>query len=586
MRVNSYKFTLRGISISLLVVPLAALCFLFIRPAPAATFFSTQEPVTHVQKITHEVMADDPGAVVVEQTENSIKFKLSNGQYRLISVIGKLYTQDGLEIDPTLKNISSKWWEVWKWGQDDWLAQTGEGLDYAIKIGEAGNRQFTPRKTHPDEYIELGSPEYYDGRTWLPLPLNKPKIEENRIFWENDSYTLEYIITPTGSKSNLILNDLSANHPLRWPVVLNNLIQDNGDILSHSDNTMVATLQEPFWTDANQEAGEVSWEIQPQYIQFTPQILEGAVYPVTVDPNVGISVGVGADDGYVASTTFNSSAIFVYCGRDNSTGYTFNPFIRWDGVGLDGNETIDSAYLKTTIVSLVDSGTNPTVTIYFVKEADPAAPTSYATWTADPHTTATASFTVHGLMGTVGQLWTSPNLKTLLQEIIDQATWAENNAVMWHSHAGSSGNVLVQFASYENTTYDPPLFDITYTLPPGITITESDGTTVITEGGATDSYTMVLDSQPTADVTVPVTDDSQVDTDKYPSLVFTTGNWSTPQTVTVTATNDSIDEDDNTGTIVHTPVTSSDSNYAGISVNSVVATVHDNDTAGVTVTGT
>ena len=45
----------------------------------------------------------------------------------------------------------------------------------------------------------------------------------------------------------------------------------------------------------------------------------------------------------------------------------------------------------------------------------------------------------------------------------------------------------------------------------GVTITESGGTTDVTEGGAPDSYTVVLDSPPTANVDVTITPDSQTD---------------------------------------------------------------------------
>ncbi|WP_226595132.1 hypothetical protein, partial [Microseira wollei] len=57
----------------------------------------------------------------------------------------------------------------------------------------------------------------------------------------------------------------------------------------------------------------------------------------------------------------------------------------------------------------------------------------------------------------------------------------------------------------------------------------------------------------------------------------------TPQTVTVTATNDNVAEGNHSGTISHT-ATSSDANYNGITINSVTANITDNDIAGVTIT--
>ncbi len=76
----------------------------------------------------------------------------------------------------------------------------------------------------------------------------------------------------------------------------------------------------------------------------------------------------------------------------------------------------------------------------------------------------------------------------------------------------------------------------------GVTVTETDGTTDVTEGGATDTYTVVLHSQPTANVTVTVTPDAQADVGAGPgaakTLTFTAGDWNTPQTITVAAVDD------------------------------------------------
>src|SRR5690606_9987451 len=67
------------------------------------------------------------------------------------------------------------------------------------------------------------------------------------------------------------------------------------------------------------------------------------------------------------------------------------------------------------------------------------------------------------------------------------------------------------------------------------------------------------------------------------ALTFTTGTWSTPQTVTVAAVNDSVAEGNHNATITHS-ASSSDGNYSGIGISSVTASISDNDSAGVTIT--
>jgi len=115
----------------------------------------------------------------------------------------------------------------------------------------------------------------------------------------------------------------------------------------------------------------------------------------------------------------------------------------------------------------------------------------------------------------------------------------------------------------------------------GVNITQSGGSTNVTEGGATDTYTVVLTSQPTHDVTITLNPGSQLSTPT--PLTFTAANWNVAQTVTVTAVNDFVAEGEHVGTIAHTSV-SSDSNYNGITIAAVTATITDNDTAGVTIT--
>jgi len=116
--------------------------------------------------------------------------------------------------------------------------------------------------------------------------------------------------------------------------------------------------------------------------------------------------------------------------------------------------------------------------------------------------------------------------------------------------------------------------------PPGVTISESGGSTDVTEGGATDSYTIVLNTQPSADVTIAFNTGTQLQA--ISSVTFTSSNWNTPQTITVTANDDNVVEGSHTGTITHS-ATSSDANYNGISIANVTANITDNDVAGVTI---
>ena len=127
----------------------------------------------------------------------------------------------------------------------------------------------------------------------------------------------------------------------------------------------------------------------------------------------------------------------------------------------------------------------------------------------------------------------------------------------------------------------PPSAEVkgTPVVTPGVTV--SIATLTVTEEDATgDSYTVVLDTLPTADVTVTVAGHASTDVTPNPSpLTFTSQNWETAQTVTVTAADDA-DTTNDSVTLTHTAA-STDTDYDGVTFDSVTVTVNDNDTAQV-----
>jgi hypothetical protein len=117
---------------------------------------------------------------------------------------------------------------------------------------------------------------------------------------------------------------------------------------------------------------------------------------------------------------------------------------------------------------------------------------------------------------------------------------------------------------------------------PGVTISESGGSTDVDEQGPTsDTYTVVLDTEPSDTVTITV--DPDIDTEVNSAgagnsiqLTFLTGNWSNAQTVTVTAIDDLDVEGAHTSTITNAAA-SNDNDYDTITIDDVVANVADND---------
>ena len=158
-------------------------------------------------------------------------------------------------------------------------------------------------------------------------------------------------------------------------------------------------------------------------------------------------------------------------------------------------------------------------------------------------------------------------------------------------HSGSGGE-------YEGTTKTVTVIVQDDDIPPGVTI---DPTELTVTEGAVDlngdpvaaSYTVVLTTQPTADVVVTVAghagggDVTVNSSTSAVDLTFTAMNWSTAQTVTVAAADDSVAEGSETVTLTHT-VKDADSaaEYAEVTVASVTVTVQDNDSVGVSINPT
>jgi hypothetical protein len=117
--------------------------------------------------------------------------------------------------------------------------------------------------------------------------------------------------------------------------------------------------------------------------------------------------------------------------------------------------------------------------------------------------------------------------------------------------------------------------------PVTLTITDDDvaGVTIdpveltISEAGQTDSYTVVLNTQPTANVTVTLTPDAQVRVAPT-SLTFTPDTWNVPQPVTVSAVDDDVVEGAHSSTIGHA-VVSNDRNYDDVAIRDVTILILD-----------
>ena len=106
----------------------------------------------------------------------------------------------------------------------------------------------------------------------------------------------------------------------------------------------------------------------------------------------------------------------------------------------------------------------------------------------------------------------------------------------------------------------------------GVSVSGASPLTVAEDGSA--SYTVVLDSQPTADVTItPSSDDAGAATVSPASHTFTPPGWNTPLTLTVSGVADG-DTDDERVAVSHV-VSSDDARYGALLLSGVLVAVSD-----------
>jgi hypothetical protein len=114
-------------------------------------------------------------------------------------------------------------------------------------------------------------------------------------------------------------------------------------------------------------------------------------------------------------------------------------------------------------------------------------------------------------------------------------------------------------------------------------------TLATTEAGDVDTFTVILDAQPSADVVFTISsNDTSEGTPDVSTLTFTPADWNTPQTVTITGADDTLIDGDipYVVQVAIDAVNTLDANFASLPAQDVSATNTDNDMAGFTLNTT
>lgn len=200
--------------------------------------------------------------------------------------------------------------------------------------------------------------------------------------------------------------------------------------------------------------------------------------------------------------------------------------------------------------------------------------------TADVTISIASSDTTEGTVSTASLTFTAANWNVAQVVTVTGVNDAIDDGDVTYSIV--TGDAVSSDANYDGLA----LADVSVTNADndtaGVSVSAISGNT--TEAGGTASFNVVLDTQPTADVTISITSSNTAEGIVSTSLLtFDSSNWNTAQTVTVTGVNDWIVDGNVPYMITTDPAQSDDSQYAGIDAADVSVTNMDNDTAGITV---
>ena len=179
---------------------------------------------------------------------------------------------------------------------------------------------------------------------------------------------------------------------------------------------------------------------------------------------VEYTIAAGADDGgFTDDLAWTTTAARVYIG--NQGGVAEHGFLRWTGVTIPAGATITAAYIS--VLQAGKDGTAAVVTVYFDDNATPTAPTTVAELLAKTKTTANVGWT----LGTANVFKNSPELKTIIQELVNSYSYAAGAAMQALLIAAGSGNNDSEIYNYENgNSLNDPILHIEYTAAAGIVI--------------------------------------------------------------------------------------------------------------------
>jgi hypothetical protein len=375
--------------------------------------------------------------ILSKRTRNSKTYDVGNGKRQLITTMHSQHYHDGVE---------------WKDIDTNWEFETGYG--YKVQKAAYHLRNF-------DQTLRFGFSENTYVDYLLPQQIVS-FLNSQGYFDISSDVRIQYNAVSDGLKLEVILNRKIPNRNYSFPIVLNNCtatLENNSLIYRNLSGDIVGSIPNPYMVDANGDVGNVILAYDGIKVTLTPDYnwLKDAVYPVVIDPTTSIRVGANADSGY----TFGSALVTTAMRFGSYVGMPTGVFSRFLSVGIPQGVTIDNAKVTFTADS-TDSANTCITRIYGNDVDDSVAPTTAAEYAALGLTSAFADWTLGSW--TNGSTYDTPEIKTIIKEIVDRPSWVSGNDItILVKDNGSTGSVSRIGKVYQYAPASAPLLVVTYT---------------------------------------------------------------------------------------------------------------------------
>jgi hypothetical protein len=485
------------------------------------------------------IAASHADYTVVERHETSIVADVGDGKRALVSQIGAMhYDNSGAweEIDTTWNPTTGAW---------QYEMTTAPYQAYARNVLNAGNVVEYRARTGESvtfQPLALNWRDINNSQHQIANPQSvATQVQDDKLLWPNgygSGKHLSWTAHPTRLQKLLTIdtagdlippaNYLGADIHLEltfafsysasvtafidgvaWNKSSTLTTASHIEFRNAANETLWAFQQPKAWDSAGAETSGTMRVYQSGAlhvaVRFPRAFVDAATFPLFMDPTVTVSVAAGDFDGRVNLTLDGDNVLFATETAYRMGSISNNRYQNWTGFALavPPGATVGTATVTLTAGFTANGDASILDPFDITAEAaDDGAGIGEGRSAADlwnaAHTTASVAwnFSTATVAGNTG---TTPNIATVVQEIVNRAGWVSGNVLNVRITHPTFVSAYHLIAAFENTTYDPASLYVEYTegepvtLTPNGTVSNTQVTTVVATG-ADDVYRQLGDT--------------------------------------------------------------------------------------------